>query len=257
MLNVQVNQQANQQAQPSRGIKGFFEGWTKFEKIWILIFTLTNIALWFVWKDNLLGVIATFTGMMANVLVAKGRISNYAFGLVNVLIYGYISWGYQLYGEAMLNLGFYSSANIIGFFMWRRNLKKPQDFKVNGEDIKTRRLTKRGWVTVLLIALVASIVYAEILTLTNAQQVRLDSFAVVFSIIAQVLMLMRYTEQWILWILVNVLSIALWVVTLIKTGGTDYAMITMWTAYLINAIYGYVNWAKISKQGVDNNDTNN
>ena len=200
----------------------------------------------FVWGDTWLGFISTITGMLANLLVAKGKISNYIFGVIGVATYGYIAYGYGLYGESMLNLLFYLPANIIGFFMWRKN-KKAKEVKINGEDIPTKKLTKKGWVIVILTFIVCAIGYALVLTSLNAQQVRLDSMAVVLSVIAQVLMLMRYTEQWILWIIVNVLTIALWVITLVQTGGNDWTMVVMWSAYLVNAIYGYINWLRISK----------
>lgn len=226
--------------------KEFFTGWTVFEKIWILVFTIANIALTIVWNDNLLGTVATFTGMMANVLVAKGRISTYAFGIVNAITYGTVAYGYGLYGESMLNLGFYLITNILGFFLWKKHQKEKEE-KINGEDIKTRNLTIKGWIILLVSILIGAFAYAEVLIHLESQQVRLDSFAVVLSIAGQILLLFRFTEQWILWIVVNTLSIILWVVTLVKTGGSDYAMITMWTAYLINSIYGYVNWRRISK----------
>ena len=48
-------------------------------------------------------------------------------------------------------------------------------------------------------------------------------------------------------ILVNVLSVLLWVITLTTTGGNDYTVLVMWLAFLVNSIYGYVNWLRMSK----------
>lgn len=61
-------------------------------------------------------------------------------------------------------------------------------------------------------------------------------------------MIQRYAEQWFMWIVVNVLTIILWLVTLLTSGGNDWAMLVMWTAFLINSVYGYINWLRISKQ---------
>ena len=71
--------------------------------------------------------------------------------------------------------------------------------------------------------------------------------AVVMSVVAQILLTLRYAEQWVLWILVNLLSIVLWVVTLSQSGGSDYTMPVMWTAFLINSIYGWINWLKLQQ----------
>jgi nicotinamide mononucleotide transporter len=61
-------------------------------------------------------------------------------------------------------------------------------------------------------------------------------------------MLKRFAEQWAVWIAVNILSIILWVSALLATGGNDWTMLVMWSAFLVNSVYGYVNWVKMSKQ---------
>lgn len=229
-----------------RIINKMFEGWTLFEKIWLVTFTLIGFGVSVAWGDSFIGFVATITGMIANILVAKGKIANYFFGFIGVVTYGFVAYGYALYGEAMLNWGFYAIANVVGFFIWTKN-KKRNTNKIAGEDIPVKSLTKKGWLYVIGSFILGSLTYAIILIELNAQQVRLDSMAVVLSIIGQILMTLRFKEQWIIWIAVNVLSVTLWVVTLVQSGGNDYVMIVMWVSYLINSIYGYVNWTKLNK----------
>ncbi|MGC5324616.1 nicotinamide riboside transporter PnuC [Brevibacillus sp. SYSU BS000544] len=221
-----------------------FQDWTLFEKMWLAIFTVINIYLFFAFEDSLLGLISSLTGMMCVVLVAKGKISNYYFGIIQTATYAYISYGYSLYGEAMLNALFYLPVQFIGIYMWNKNRTENS---VKGEDVAVRRLGKRGWMYLVLTAVVGSTLYAELLHTIGGQAVRLDSAAVVLSIIAQILMLKRYAEQWALWITVNVLSISLWIVTLVSQGGNDFNMVVMWSAFLINSLYGYYNWIKLSR----------
>ncbi|CAM3626110.1 nicotinamide riboside transporter PnuC [Brevibacillus invocatus] len=218
--------------------------WTLFEKVWLALFTIVNIYLFFAFEDSLLGLISSLSGMLCVVLVAKGKISNYYFGIVQTATYAYISYGYSLYGEAMLNGLFYLPVQFIGLYMWSKNRTQRS---MRGEDVAVKRLSKKGWMVLILIAVVGSLLYAELLHYIGGQAVRLDSAAVVLSIIAQILMLKRYAEQWALWIAVNVLSISLWVVTLITQGGNDLNMVVMWSAFLVNSIYGYVNWIRLSK----------
>ncbi len=54
-------------------------------------------------------------------------------------------------------------------------------------------------------------------------------------------MILRYREQWLLWIVLNVLSILLW-------WEENPAMRVMYIAYLVNSIYGFYNWTKLQKQ---------
>lgn len=227
-------------------IKISLQDWTRFEKAWLILFTGLTIYFYFAFEDTLIGLISSISGMLCVVLVAKGKITNYAFGIIQTSTYTYIAFGYELYGEAMLNGLFYLPIQFLGIYMWMKYRKSKESSK-QGEDIFVKRLTKKGWIIVVATFVMGAVVYAQILIAINAQQVRIDSMAVVLSVIAQVLMVQRYAEQWVIWIVVNVLTITLWVITMLQDGGSDWNMVVMWSAFLVNSIYGYVNWIKLSK----------
>lgn len=226
-------------------MKSLLKDWTMFEKVWLVTFTVINSWLFFAWEDTTLGLISSMTGMLCVILIAKGKISNFFFGMVQTSTYAYISYSYGLYGEAMLNGLFYFPMQFIGLYMWNKN-KALQ--KVKDEDIVIKRLTKKGWGVLVVSVVMGAFIYMELLFYINAQQVRIDSFAVVMSVAAQILMTLRFAEQWIMWVLVNMLSIVLWIVTLTQSDGNDYTMLVMWTAFLVNSIYGWYNWEKLAKQ---------
>ena len=221
-----------------------FKEWTWFERIWLLLFSIVNVFLYLKWDSGLIGLISAMSGMLCVVLVTKGKISNFVFGIVNTATYAYISYGYGLYGESMLNALFYLPTQFIGLWMWQRHRSVN---KVRDEDIEIKRLSVKGWAIVIASVVVGAYAYMHVLMALDAQQVRIDSVAVVMSVVAQILLTLRYAEQWVLWILVNLLSIVLWVVTLSQSGGSDYTMPVMWTAFLINSIYGWINWLKLQQ----------
>ena len=221
-----------------------FKEWTWFERIWLLLFSIVNVFLYLKWDSGLIGLVSAMSGMLCVVLVAKGKISNFVFGIVNTATYAYISYGYGLYGESMLNALFYLPTQFIGLWMWQRHRSVN---KVRDEDIEIKRLSVKGWAIVVASVVVGAYAYMHVLMALDAQQVRIDSVAVVMSVVAQILLTLRYAEQWVLWILVNLLSIVLWVVTLSQSGGSDYTMPVMWTAFLINSIYGWINWLKLQQ----------
>jgi len=97
-----------------------------------------------------------------------------------------------------------------------------------------------------LISVASIIGYGVVLKMIKGSLPFIDSTSTVLSIIAMILMVRLYMEQWILWIIVDVVSIIMWVVVLMK-GGNDIAILIMWTAYLVNAVYGLVNWIKLYK----------
>ena len=54
-------------------------------------------------------------------------------------------------------------------------------------------------------------------------------------------MTFRYMEQWILWIVVDIVSIYMWWIAF-SANDSDITVLIMWTAYLFNAIYGAYIW---------------
>lgn len=220
--------------------------WNLYELIWFSTATTIILILSIIWKDNLLTCISSLAGVISVVLCAKGKISYLYYGIVQCLSYGYIAYGYGLYGESMLNLLFFFPANIVTLILWKRNLKDKKEV-INGESVHLKKLNKRQWVKLAQLILIITIFYISFLNLINSSQAYLDGFIVVLSVFAQFLLTFRYVEQWLIWILVNSLTIVLWLIALISTGGSDYGILVMWIAFLLNSIYGYYNWNKLAK----------
>lgn len=130
-------------------------------------------------------------------------------------------------------------------YLWKKHKAK---HSFQGEEIQVNRLTKKGWTVLLTSFLVIFVLYAFLLRKIGGKVVWIDSVTTTLSVIAQTLMLKRFTEQWLVWIAVNVLSIALWLKALILQDGNDVSMLVMWSAFLVNSIYGYYNWSKIYKK---------
>ncbi|WP_435308178.1 nicotinamide riboside transporter PnuC [Sebaldella termitidis] len=216
-----------------------FKDWNLFEKSWLIIFTLINVAVLIYSKEGILGFTASVTGMLSVILVAKGKISNYYFGIINVVIYGFISYNSKYYGEAMLNILYFLPMQIIGFMMWRRNNVNIDESK----EVKAERMTVKEIILWSVLSGIAVVVYGIILKKLNNTLPMADSFTTVLSVTAMILMVKRYIEQWIVWIMIDIVAIYMWL--FIKS---DYNITIMWTAYLVNAVYGLYNWAKLYRR---------
>lgn len=226
-------------------MKNILKGWSLFELIWLVVFTGTILTTGIIFKDTAVGMTASLTGVICVVLVAKGKISNYVFGVINTALYAYISHQSQLYGEFMLNAFFYLPIQFIGFYLWSKNKANDGIETV----VKAKKLDLKGWIYTLLTVVIVGILYGFFLNEIGSQQAGVDAFAVVLSITAQLLMLKRFAEQWLLWILVNILSIILWLNVFIHSGNS-VTILVMWVAYLLNSVYGYIKWSKLAKKEV-------
>jgi nicotinamide mononucleotide transporter len=222
-------------------IMNYFGDWKTFEKVWLGISTLLILSLSLYWGDGLIGVTASLTGIWCVILVAKGKISNYYVGIVNILTYAWVAYSWKFYGEVMLNLMFFLPMQFVGILLWRKHMNS----KV--KEVKTKIMTQKQRFTWFVIAFVTILFYGQWLASLGGNMPYFDSVSTILSIIAMILMVMRYVEQWVLWIGVNVASICLWIYAL-SNGGTDISVLIMWVAYLVNSVYGLYNWNKLSQQ---------
>lgn len=213
----------------------FFGGWTKFESFWLLLFLALQIGTYIYQPDSLLAMISGITGILCVVFVGKGKISNYLFGLIFAYTYFYVAWDNKLYGEMTTALYVYIPAQFIGYFLWKANMQKDSE----GESVVAKALDFKGWLVTIATIAICSVLFAIFLKTTDDKSAILDGVTTVITIAAQLLMLLRYREQWVLWIVVNVLLIFLWKNTI--------PMYIMYGAYLLNSLYGYYNWTKLAK----------
>ena len=220
-------------------VKEIFAGWTKFDIIWLIVANLVILGCSIYFGDSLVSIISAMTGITCVILVSKQMVANYIFGAVNVVLYGCLAYKSRLYGDFMLNFFYYLPTNIIGFFMWKK-------LKEQGGEIKARALTNKQRVVLAIVCIIGILGYSFILQMLGGSIPLIDSMSTVLSVVAMILMMKCFKEQWILWILVNGVSVVMWFITL-RSGSGNIATILMWCVYLLNSIFGYINWNKSSK----------
>ena len=215
-----------------------FGGWKPFEAAWLLIFIAAQIGIYIYHPDSILGMVSGISGIICNVFVSKGKISNYFFGLIFAYTYFYISLGANFLGEMNTTLYVYIPAQFIGYFLWKANMQKEQ----NSDAVIAKALTVNGWIGLIAFLVIGTLLFVEILNYYGGSSTGLDGLSTIIVVAAQALMVLRYREQWLLWILLNIISIALW--------AENTSMYVMYSAYLLNSLYGYYNWSKLQKASV-------
>lgn len=198
------------------------------------------------------GSIAGIAGVICVVLVAKGSIWNYLFGIVNVSLYAWISYNASLYGDAGLNALYYLPMQFIGWWQWRRRgaATSIEDAENrSGDDdmrVRARRMTWRQRAVLGLGCVALVTAGGFLLRYLGDPQPFKDSATTVLSIIAQALMALAFMEQWALWIVTNVISVAMWSVCVARGDAHAEVMVIMWVFYLLNSINGLRVWIGLS-----------
>ena len=198
---------------------------------------------------DVIGSVAGIAGVLCVVLVAKGSIWNYLFGLVNVSMYAYISYKASLYGDAALNALYYLPMQFIGWWQWRRRGAAVSEAEAGGKSVqvKARRFSWNQRIALALGCMAAVVAVGFVLQHFGDPQPFKDSTTTVLSIVAQALMALAFMEQWVLWIITNIVSVVMWVVCVTRGEAHAGVMVIMWSFYLLNSINGLRIWMRLSR----------
>ena len=202
---------------------------------------------------DIIGSVAGIAGVLCVVLVAKGSIWNYVFGLVNVSMYAYISYSASLYGDAALNAFYYLPMQFIGWWQWRKRGAAVSESEADGKgvQVKARRFDWKQRAVLALGCAAAVVAGGFLLRHLGDPQPFKDSTTTVLSIVAQALMALAFMEQWVLWIITNIVSVVMWIVCVIRGEAHAAVMVIMWSFYLLNSVNGLRVWYKLSRPRID------
>jgi nicotinamide mononucleotide transporter len=191
------------------------------------------------YRMSLLELLAVLTGLVAVWFAARANIITWIFALINAVLFFMLYYQVNLYSAMVLQLFFFVNA-IYGWFNWKRQ-------STGGEEPVTL-LSHKGrvfWVAgVIAAALTLGTVMGRIhlwlpdLFPVRATFVYTDAMIAVMSIAASLLCARLKLENWILWILVNIMSIAMYAMKGIMLVSIQYIL------FLIMAIYGVIAWKR-------------
>jgi nicotinamide mononucleotide transporter len=273
-------------------IKGYFADWSKYEKIWLWSFMAIILAttvifsgmdtdyssaksIWLNWVISPFGAIS---GIFSVVLAAKGKFSTWTWSIANIVFYGYLAYHAGYYGGALVEYLYFLPMQFIGMFTWKKMMAKDKT-----KDVRMKKLTWKQGACFGFLGIVATALFA--LFLNNVDnwftetmrengaiysyftQVFGEKFALmgplidasskILQIFGLMLMIRALAEQWMLWMLSNIISIGMWTIVIIADPASmSWAIptIIMLVAYLINSIYGYRVWVKGAKENERKND---
>lgn len=228
-------------------VKDYFSDWTKWEKYWIVISTIMiTFASVLTWDNtnqlaSWLSIISGISGIWCVLLTAKKRISSYIVGLVNVIAYAWCAYLWRIYGDFMLNAFYFLPMQAVGIYYWTK-----KEALISVDKVKGKKLNPLTRILVLGGSFGSVFLYKIILTKMGGNTPLLDATSTVFSVIAMILLVKRYMEQWILWIIVDVVSTVMWLNICFNEGGMmNLGLAIMWVLWTVNAVYGFISWKKV------------
>jgi nicotinamide mononucleotide transporter len=171
---------------------------------------------------------------IAIVLAGRNSVHTWWTGVVGCTLFGLLFGGSRLYADVALQV-FFVVTGLVGWFKWLRGK--------HGEPLPVTHAGPANLLWTVPLGVAATAAYGLMLHhFTNAYAPFLDSAVLVFSIIAQVLMMQRRVENWPFWLLVNTIAAPLYFSRGLHLTAVLYA------GFWINAIVSWRNWRKLAAQ---------
>ena len=216
----------------------FWNGYNWFERVFMLAMVLLQIVVYCFVPDTPIGIVCGIAGVICVVLTAKGKISSYLFNFIQMITYMIICWDAKLYLEFGEQI-FYFVACIFGVFLWKKNMRRNDD---GTTQVIAKKFKLWHWVVTIIVTVATTVLLGTFgNVILGSTLPYLDAFTVALAVIAQLLMVWRYREQWAMWIVIDVASLVMFVML------KQWTMVVMYIAWTINAFYGWYNWTKLNK----------
>jgi nicotinamide mononucleotide transporter len=207
---------------------------TKQRSLWLFLVTglLVQVITFCLMPHSPWALVSGMLGICSVVLGAQGNILTFVFGFAQVVSYTYLCVVERFYAEIAINI-YYFFTMIYGVYCWRRRLSG------KSLQVQTRSLSRGVFLLLSIVTVLLSILSGWLLQrYTDDPQPYLDAFTTMPAIVAQILMVMTYREQWYLWLVVDILALVMWL------RAENYCMVAQYAFWCANCIYGYVQWTK-------------
>lgn len=187
--------------------------------------------------DLIIEIIGAAIGLIYLFLEYKANVWLWPAGIVMSLFYVVIFFHGKFYADAAVYL-YYIGANTYGLLKWTQSRR--QGLTADGTEANELTITHVPTNKILPITATAialwGLLYWILSTFTDSPVPLGDAFTTALSIVAMWMLAQKYLEQWLLWIIVNVVSTALYF------WKGLYPTAILFIVYVIVAVLGYFRW---------------
>lgn len=164
-------------------------------------------------------------------LAVKQNIWTWFWGTLGVLCFGYLFFQYQLYSDAGLQILFFLPMQVLGYIWWRGGLGR------DPINVKVKALPTVYFALIIFGIMGVSGVNGYLMeTYTDASFPYVDALTTWMSVAAQILMIAKYRESWVLWVTMDIIAIFVYLAKgLVVTSG-------LYFVFLILATLGGIAW---------------
>jgi nicotinamide mononucleotide transporter len=153
--------------------------------------------------------------------------------IISSLLYFALFWSSRLYGDASLQI-FFALLALWGWWQWLRGTQ------ADGEALQVRKLPANiAWRLLAALAIAWPVTGLFLKTFTNTDVPWWDAFPTAASVVGQWLLGRKYIENWLAWIVVNVVSVGLF-----AYKGLWLTML-LYSLFIVMSVVGWKAWQRM------------
>lgn len=223
-----------------------FRTLNKFEiTLWITSLVVVVLSFVISPSKDVLTLIASLIGVTALIFVAKGLVIGQILCVIFAVFYGIISFIFQYYGEVITYLGMSAPIAIMAVVSWIKN-----PYKQSG-TVAVSKVNKKQIIIMIALASAVTVVMYFILWAFNTANLIFSTISVTTSFVAVYLTYLRSPYYALGYSANDIVLIILWVLASVEDP-SYIPMIACFVMFLINDIYGFVNWKRMEKSQGEN-----
>ncbi len=206
-----------------------------FETVWEYALATT----WLEW-------VAVLTGVIYVILASYQSIWCWLFAFVSSSLYVYICIAFELYIESGLQL-FYVAMAIVGWLSWSNANKKSSAVSKELLDSPESKTVVQVWslrihaINIIVSGLVAFALGWTFDQFTNQSNPYMDAFTTVYSLLATFMVTRRVLENWVYWVVIDLVSIFLY------SSRELYLSSVLYMFFTVLAVFGFITWYRAYK----------
>ncbi len=181
-------------------------------------------------------------------LVMRKNILNWPIGIIGVILFGILFYQLNLYAD-LFEQGYYFITGFIGWYAWYTSKKTRVDTEEKITVTRNSLKQNIGWLAgITVFTLIGTWAMMNISTWlptlfpVPASLPLLDVWTTVMSFAAQILLIQKRLENWVLWIVVDIIAIGLY-----WYKGVPFVAM-LYAVFLVLATSGLITWYKALKE---------
>ncbi|MEO1030275.1 MAG: nicotinamide riboside transporter PnuC [Bacteroidota bacterium] len=183
--------------------------------------------------DIVLEIVAIIFGFLSVWFSKQNKVLVFPTGMISTAIFVYLLLKWELLGDMMIN-GYYFIMSVYGWFIWTRKVDETHVTPISITTTKERRISVLIFLATLLFVYLVYRTFDK----WNGWVAYVDTMTTAIFFVGMWLMARRKIENWIFWIIGDIISVPLYLYKGFAFTSFQYL------GFTIIAIYGYLAWKK-------------